>query len=207
MLPNLSHNRKTLIVQAQREKKKIPSTHSSLESIAQLLPALHQLGNLWWLMMRELLRNLIEDKTVINYKKWWMECKDAQETKLLAILCFYDIDDLPEETTAGLDKFVLDKLRVLSLLSLCELSTEVNYQEIKEKCDLKTDGEVEKLLIRAELFVDLKIDSVARRATVLEYKISRDVYSGEKGVPFHTPVRSKINILSALINWRSSLTD
>ncbi|CDO94038.1 unnamed protein product [Kluyveromyces dobzhanskii CBS 2104] len=145
--------------------------------------------------------------TVINYKRWWVQSNDLQQSNLLAILCFYDIEDVPQSILAGFNENTLRKLRVLSLLSLCETSAHIKYEHIKEKCDVKNDEDVEELLIQVQLFVDLKIDSVTRTAAILKHKASRDIYGGEKTVPFGSPVRSKTQILSELVNWKRSITD
>ncbi len=157
--------------------------------------------------MNSQVKDLIEDPSVINYKEWWLLSEDEEESILLAIFSFYDIGDVPSDYLNRMNSSQVNKLQLLSLISLCETSSEITYDDVKRKCNVTSDDSVENLLIRAEQFIDLKIDSVKRNITINKHKASRDIYCGEPNIPFHSPSRSKAHLLSMLKKWRDDISE
>ena len=103
---------------------------------------------------------------------------------------------------------MLNKLKLLTLISMCETLTDITYENLKERCLVSSEEELENLLIKVQPFVDLRIDNVARSIRVITNMRTRDIYCQEKELPFPFPAkRSKAEILNSLKLWREKLKD
>lgn len=158
--------------------------------------------------MKQEIIKCLEDPKVINFKDEWLASENQMESDILSAFCFYDIDQIPKDMFSSMSSGMLNKLKLLTLISMCETLTDITYENLKERCLVSSEEELENLLIKVQPFVDLRIDNVARSIRVITNMRTRDIYCQEKELPFPFPAkRSKAEILNSLKLWREKLKD
>lgn len=158
--------------------------------------------------MRSEFRHILEDRDVINFKSLWLQCDNIEEKEILAIFSFYDICDVPETYLKRMTDAMLYKLKMLSLITFCELFENFPYSEAKSFCMLASDEELEELLVNIGRYVSLKIDDVSGIVHVSNYTRSRDIYTGSDALPLPKPTRRNVKaIICTLKQWRDNLND
>ncbi|AMD19023.1 HBR122Cp [Eremothecium sinecaudum] len=158
-------------------------------------------------MIREAVLCALKDRNVIHFKHLWLDSESEDERAILELFSFGDYKDKPINPDPVIwTNEVNRKLQLLTLLSLCEQSRQLDYEHTMRKCGIEDENILEQCLIQLHHIIRLEIDSVNRRVTILRCMDSRDVYNNERPLLLLSQVkRSKQEVIHDLLRWRDKL--
>ncbi|AGO13734.1 AaceriAGL136Cp [[Ashbya] aceris (nom. inval.)] len=158
------------------------------------------------MIRQEVLQSVLDPKSV-HFKHFWLTSVDHAESELLEVLCFGDYEDL--HAIQGCEKWkaaIENKLRMLTLLGLCEVPTELEYDQAMACCGIQDDITLEQRIVELHALIHFELDSVGRRIKVLRCLDARDIYNGERPLLLLKRVpRSRENTLAGLQQWKQKL--
>ncbi|AAS54355.1 AGL136Cp [Eremothecium gossypii ATCC 10895] len=158
-------------------------------------------------MIRQEVLHAVLDPKAVHFKQFWLSSVDRDESELLEVLCFGNYGDLNAIQSCEEWKDAIEsKLRTLTLLGLCEVPSELEYDQAMASCCIPDDVILEQRMVELQAQVHFQLDSVGRRIKVLRCLGARDIYNGERPLLLlRDAARSRESTLAGLRQWKQKL--
>ncbi|SCV04689.1 LAMI_0H18294g1_1 [Lachancea mirantina] len=148
--------------------------------------------------------SLLEDKSILSYKSYWLNCGVEKYQKIFELFSFGNVTDVPDGMV--LSELMWKKIRTLTLLTLFQNHRILSFDSIRSACRVPNAADVEELTIALRGIVDFETDEVGQKIEVLFCKRARDVYCGEKELLILPKAStSKRDLEVALTKWKEKL--